>query len=162
MNVAPCLFDDCSECALREIEASDLSEYACHGGVDILTFVFHPPCATCHERLFPATQDYQHFELDQFLTEPAHTETTNQVDTVDDLNSRLIWGESNPQMVEDVMNDVNEVQSRWPRVSLPVEEEKEVEAEDDQMRTFRFYKPFGKVILPDEVPDFKSFLSIIF
>jgi hypothetical protein len=127
--------------------------------MDTSNLVNHPPCASCYERLFPAAQDHQLFDLDTFLTEEEEQE--GEHDDVS-LDSLMIWGDHNEELLEDVMQDVREVQSRWPLITLPVERTRVVEGYDGSTRTFRYYKPFRKHIDETEMDEFKTFLTNIF
>lgn len=166
-NVAPCMFDDCCECALRKIERSDLSEHSCHGGVDLLDFSYHSPCTTCYARIYPATQDYQDYDLNGFLAPEKNEKVPFEVEGMD-LTESMIWGihPTNERLIDDEMTYTlqrNELckKTRWPIVRRPLKHIKKCEGSNGTKVTFRFYKPF-KPVQSAEIEDFKKFLRFIF
>jgi len=147
MNVAQCVFGDCDECALRQIEACDLSPHSCDGGIDIRDSCFHTPCASCYERLYPATQDHDDAELKAFLEGTSHAEDDNQIQE-DDMKPEQVWKD---------FQAWNE--TRWPRVTLPPECERVEEGVDGPV-VMRVYKPFK--VNKHEYNEFQEFLGLIF
>ncbi len=147
MDVATCLFGDCIECALRQIEACDLSPHSCHGGIDTRDASFYTPCASCYERLYPATQDYDDAELKAFLEGSSHTEAHDQIQE-SDLSAENVWQD---------FQSWNE--ARWPHITLPPERECVEEGSDGRV-LMRLYKPFK--INKYEYTEFKEFLGLIF
>jgi hypothetical protein len=147
MDVATCVFGDCLECALRQIEACDLSPHSCHGGIDARDASFHTACTSCYERLYPATQDYQDAELAAFLEGATHAEVDHQIQE-DDMSAEQVWQD---------FQSWNE--ARWPHVTLPPDRERVEEGVDGPV-LMRIYKPFK--INKHEYSDFRDFLGLIF
>lgn len=148
MDVAQCLFGDCVECALRQIERSDLSPHSCHGGIDSRDSDFLPPCASCYERMYPAAQDLNDAELKALFETPEDTETDHQIQETTMMSAEMVWQD---------LKTWNE--ARWPRVTLPPERECKAEGVDGEV-TMRMYKPFK--INKHEYSDFQDFLGLIF
>ena len=154
MNVAPCVFGDCAACALREIEASDLSPHSCDGGIDCRDVsIYHPPCSECYERLYPATQDYQDAELNAFLEGTPFQEAHDENEKMD-LTRENVWQDFKAWNESGTWDEL-----RWPSVTMSVDREVVEESETGQVK-WRVYKPFR--VQKHQYEEFKEFLGMIF
>lgn len=155
MTLASCFFGTCEACASRRIVENEFTVYCCQGGLDIETFEQHLPCDTCVQRMQPATQDLDDFELNSILF------GYGAEDVIHDTES--------DQLFQDIMK---EYEDRWPRISLPLEKQRK-EMEDGRFRQVRVYKPFKRTVVhdtsstynriaPHEQHDFNDFLKMIF
>jgi hypothetical protein len=107
----------------------------------------------------PATQDLDEYYLNSILFGD-----DNSVDSMlfgdepEQVDSMLFGDEQAEQIFQDIMDEQND--DHWPRVNLPLVEERIVE-EHGIPRRVRVYKPFQR-IHSVEREEFKNFLKLIF
>lgn len=152
MDVASCLFGNCDVCASYHVGKNIFTEYCCQGGFDLNTFQFIMPCDVCMQRMKPATQDLDDYELDSILFGYG-AEHSIAMDGDTDV------------LFQDICK---EYAARWPKVNIPLQEER-VTLVNGSHRLVRLYKPFDRnpsrgmaYLLPHEEKDFKEFCNSLF
>jgi len=163
-EVASCFFGTCDVCASRHIDKNEFTEYCCQGGYDHKDFTYIMPCETCIQRMAPATQDLDEYYLHSILFgDDSQTDINLFGDLNDDRMDSILFGDDQAQqdLAQQVFQDIIEEQKdHWPRVNLPLVEERMVE-DNGRPRRVRVYKPFQR-IQSSERDDFKQFLQMIF